>query len=55
MINRFPAIPFTWLEFMHGGEGVFLLERHHLETYREEFQRVAAERAMVNSIDSGAG
>ena len=54
LIDRFPAVPFTWLEFAHGGDGVFLLERYHLETYRQEFARVAAARAMANGIDSGA-
>jgi ribosomal protein L3 glutamine methyltransferase len=33
----FPGIPFTWLEFAYGGEGVFLLERSQLEKYQPLF------------------
>jgi|SRR5690554_1559892 len=32
-----PDIPFVWLTFEHGGEGVFLLTREQLEKYREQF------------------
>jgi ribosomal protein L3 glutamine methyltransferase len=53
LIDRFPAIPFTWLEFEHGGDGVFLLERCQLDAQRQAFTRAAAARLVANSIDSG--
>ena len=41
----FPDVPFFWLEFEFGGEGVFLLERGQLAACRESFERVAGQRA----------
>lgn len=34
----FPEVEFLWLEFEHGGEGVFLLTRDALEHHREAFE-----------------
>ena len=47
LVAQFPDVPFIWLEFEHGGEGVFLLEAAMLEEYQPTFDRVAAQRAAM--------
>ncbi|PWC15932.1 50S ribosomal protein L3 N(5)-glutamine methyltransferase [Brenneria corticis] len=37
LIEQYPAIPFTWLEFANGGEGVFTLTRSQLIDCKEYF------------------
>jgi ribosomal protein L3 glutamine methyltransferase len=45
LVARYPEVPFLWLEFEHGGEGVFLLERHQLVECRQAFESLVEARA----------
>lgn len=37
LAEKFPNVPFTWLEFQHGGGGVFLLTAKQLAAHQAEF------------------
>ncbi|XOD70367.1 MAG: 50S ribosomal protein L3 N(5)-glutamine methyltransferase [Sodalis sp. (in: enterobacteria)] len=39
LIAQYPMVPFQWLEFTNGGDGVFMLTRQQLITYRELFKK----------------
>ena len=41
----FPQVPFQWLAFERGGEGVFVLTRADLDQYQAEFSAEARKRA----------
>ncbi len=37
MMEQFPGVPFVWLEFEHGGHGVFALGAQELKAYKQTF------------------
>jgi len=45
--DTLPGLPFVWLEFVHGGSGVFVLSQHELEAARPEVLALLEERKYV--------
>ena len=43
LMDRYPGVPFLWLEFEHGGGGVFLLTADQLDEHGEAFAAAVAE------------
>lgn len=38
VLERYPAIPFVWLDFERGGDGVFLLTAEQLSEFKDQFK-----------------
>ena len=38
MIEQYPDVPFTWLEFDNGGDGVFMLTRQQIVDAQHHFK-----------------
>lgn len=48
LAGRFPEVPFLWLDFEFGGEGVFLLERDQLVSCRKFFDAAVRDRTVLS-------
>ncbi len=53
LVARYPQVPFLWLEFEHGGDGVFLLEHQQLLDYRQAFGPAVEVRAGSSGAQEG--
>ncbi len=49
LIDCFPEVPFLWLDFEFGGEGVFMLDREQLLACQSLFTAVADSRSLQDS------
>lgn len=47
LVEVLPKVPFLWLEFQHGGEGIFLLEYDQLIACHEDVRTVLEQRENV--------
>lgn len=41
LVERFPEVPFMWLDFEYGGDGVFILDAKDVEQFHEFFAEAA--------------
>ena len=41
LAEKFPEVPFMWLSFEYGGEGVFMLDAKEIEKHHETFSKAA--------------
>lgn len=41
LAEKFPEVPFMWLSFEYGGDGVFMLDANEIEKHHEKFARAA--------------
>lgn len=42
LANKFPEVPFMWLSFEFGGEGVFMLDANEVKRHHDAFSKAAA-------------
>ena len=53
LVGLFPDVPFLWLDFEYGGEGVLLLERDQLQAWGPRFSAALQARSGTRSSDAG--